>query len=146
MVAVDDEEAAPVGGFMDRGFGDVDAAEMRAVIATQEFVVIAGNVDDAGALARFAQQFLYYVVMLLRPVPVGLQLPSIDDVAHQIDYVCVVIAEEIEEAFGLASPGAEMHVGDKKCTKSTGACYCRHDIPDASTLIMRSLCQLSMSG
>jgi hypothetical protein len=38
----------------------------------------------------------------LRPIPAGAQLPSIDDVAHEIDRVGVVMLEEIDELGGLA--------------------------------------------
>ena len=50
-------------------FAHLDAAEMGAVIVAQEFVVIAGDVDDARALARLAQKLLRHVVVRLRPVP-----------------------------------------------------------------------------
>jgi len=43
MVAMHHEIAFAVGAGMDRAFGDFDTAEMRAVIAAQEFVVIAGT-------------------------------------------------------------------------------------------------------
>ena len=90
--------------------GDLDAAEMRAVIAAQEFVVIAGHVDDARSLAALAQELLHHVVMGLRPVPAGFQRPAIDDIADQVDRVGVVMAEEVDELVGLASARAEMHV------------------------------------
>ena len=54
---------------MDGAVGDLDAAEMRALEIAQELVVVAGDVDDARALARLAQQFLHHVVVALRPMP-----------------------------------------------------------------------------
>ena len=54
-VAVHDQITAAVGGVVDRGLDHFDAAKMSAVIIAQEFVVIAGHVDDARALARLAQ-------------------------------------------------------------------------------------------
>jgi hypothetical protein len=113
-VAVHDEVAAAVGGLVHDVLDDLDAAEMRAVIAAQEFVVIAGDVDDAGALARLAQQLLHHVVMRLRPVPGGLQRPAVDDIADEIEDVGLVPAQEVEEFFGLTAARAEMHVGDEK--------------------------------
>ncbi len=92
---------------------------MHAGIVAQELVVIAGNVDDPGSLARLAQEFLDDIVMVLRPVPGFLQPPSVDDVADQINRIGFVMAHEIEEAFSLASLGAEMHVGDKERTEAT---------------------------
>ena len=90
---------------------------MGAVIVAQEFVVIAGQIDDARALAGLAQQLLHHVVVGLRPVPARLQLPAVDDVADQIDRVGVVIAQEIEKLLGLATARAEMHIRNKESTE-----------------------------
>ena len=84
---------------MDGVFHDVDAAEMGAVIVAQELVVIAGDVDDLGALAGLAQQLLHEIIVRLRPVPVGLQRPAVDDIANQIDRVGVVVAQEIQQTW-----------------------------------------------
>ena len=51
---VDDQIAAAVGAVVDMALGDLDAAEMGAVIIAQELVVVARHVDHAGALARLA--------------------------------------------------------------------------------------------
>ena len=75
--------------------------------------MIAGDVDDAGALPRLAQELLDDVVMLLRPVPALLQPPAVDDVADEIDRLGVVVAQEVEEQPGLAAAAAEMDVGDE---------------------------------
>ena len=114
MIAMDDQIAAPVGAFMHRLVLHLDAAEMRAVIVAQELVVIAGQIDDAHALAGLAQELLHHVVVGLRPIPARPQLPAVDDVAHQIDHVGVVVAHEVEEALGLAALGAQMHVGNEQ--------------------------------
>ena len=81
--------------------GHHHAAEMRSEIVAQELVVIARDVDEAGSLAGLAQQLLNDVVVGLRPVPAGAQLPSVDDVADQIDGVGIVVTQEIEQ---LARP------------------------------------------
>ena len=87
---------------------------MGAVIAAQEFVVIAGHIDDAGALARLAQKLLHHVVVRLRPVEAGLQRPAVDDVADQIDRVGLVEAQKVEQLARLAAARAEMNVGDEE--------------------------------
>ena len=53
-VAVHNQIAPPVGALVDGVLDHLDAAEMGAVIAAQEFVVIARNVDDARTLAALA--------------------------------------------------------------------------------------------
>ena len=127
-VAVNDEIAAAVRGLMDRSLLDLDAAEMGAVIVAQEFVVVAREVDYAGALARLTQDLLHDVIVRLRPVPAGAQLPAVDDVADQIDRFRIVITQEVEQAFGLAAARAEMNVRNEKSTEQTRAALSRHDV------------------
>ena len=106
---------------MDGVLDHLDAAEMGAVIVAQEFVVIAGQVDEAGALARLAQKLLHHVVVRLRPIPARAQLPAVDDIADQIDRLGIVIAQEVEQTFGLAAARAEMNIRNKESTEQTRA-------------------------
>src|ERR1700730_3753210 len=101
--------------------------------------MVAGHVDDARALARLAQQLLHHVVVMLRPVPAGLELPAVDDVADQINGVGIVIAEEIEEAIGLAAARAEMNVGDKERTEPSCAVLNCHESSSRVCSISRIL-------
>ncbi len=77
-----------------------------------ELVVIAGDVDDARALARLAQDFLHDVVVRLRPIPSAADLPAVDDVADEIKVVGFGVAEKIEEVMCLAAGSAEMQIGN----------------------------------
>src|SRR5262245_40726194 len=45
-IAMDHEITAAVDGLVDGVFHDFDSPEMRAVIAAQEFIMIAGDIDD----------------------------------------------------------------------------------------------------
>ncbi|GJE62734.1 hypothetical protein MPOCJGCO_4869 [Methylobacterium trifolii] len=114
LVAVDDEVAAPVRRLVDAALGDLDAAEGGADVVAQELVVVAGHVDQPGALAHLAQQLLHHVVVPLRPVPARAELPAVHDVAHEVDRVCVVVLEEVEQQPGLAALGAEMRIGQEQ--------------------------------
>ena len=134
-VAVHDQIAPAVGGLVHGMLDHLDAAEMRAVIAAQEFVVVAGDVDEPRALARLAQQLLHDVVVRLRPVPGRAQRPAVDDVADEIEGVGVVPAQEVEELVGLAAARAEMHVGDEKRAISLRG-EIRHDAILFGMLIM----------
>ena len=98
---------------MNDAVGDFDAAEMHPREIAQEFVVIAGNIDDAAALARLAQQLLHDIIAALRPVPAPLQPPTVDDVADEDDGVSLMVAQEIKQKICLRGLGAEMHVGDE---------------------------------
>ena len=127
LVAMDDEVAPSVGAVVDGVLDHLDAAEMRAVKAAQEFVVIARHVDDARALARLAQELLHHVVVRLRPVPAGLERPAVDDVADQVDRLGVVVAQEVEQRSAWQPAGAEMHIGDEQCAKIPRTVAVPHD-------------------
>ncbi|MCY1240141.1 hypothetical protein D9M72_529740 [compost metagenome] len=92
----------------------LDAAEVHAGKIAQELVVIAGDVDDAGALAGLAQKLLDDVVAVLRPVPAALQPPAVDDVADQHDRLRFVMPQEIEQEVRLGGLRPEMDVGDEQ--------------------------------
>ena len=117
--------------------GDLDAAEMRALERPQELVVVAGDVDDARALAALAQQLLDHVIVRLRPVPGAAQPPAVDDVADQIDRLGVVVAQEIEQELGLRRLRAEMDVGDEQRTEFAG-CVASH--APIEPFLLPSLC------
>ena len=140
VIAMDDEVAAPVCAFMHDIFNNLYTAKMRAVVVAQEFVVVAGDVNDAHALARLAQQLLHHVVMHLRPIPARAKLPAVDDIADQIDRIGFVPAQEIEEPLRLASPRAEMHVGNKQRTEA--AVYLQ--VPFVDSARSSSPCATSM--
>ena len=103
----------------------------------QELVVIAGDVDDARALAALAQQLLHHVVVRLRPVPGAAQPPAVDDVADQIDRLGVVVAQEIEQELGLGRLRAEMDVGDEQRPEFAG-CVASH--APTEPFLLPSLC------
>src|SRR5471032_639282 len=89
----------------------VDVTESQIAELSRGFVVIARNVDHLRAFAGFAQHFLDHVVVRLRPEPAFAQLPSIDDVADQVQVLGIVVAQKIEEIVRLTATGAEMDIG-----------------------------------
>ena len=113
-IAMNDEIGRAIRSHMDRILDHFDAAEMRAVIVAQELVMVARNIDHAGALARLAQELLHDVIMGLWPIPARFQLPAIDDVANQINGVGIVIAQKVEELIRLAAFRAKMDIGQEK--------------------------------
>ena len=76
-------------------------------VVAGELVVIAGHVDDLGALARLAQDFLHHVVVRLQPVPGFPQAPAVDDVADEIKLIGLGVLQEIEQEVGFAAARAE---------------------------------------
>ena len=95
-VAMGDEIAPAVGGHMDDLLGHLDAAEVGAVVIPQEFIVVSGDIEQLNAAATLSQQFLHDVVVGLRPVPAGFQLPAVDDIADQVNGIGFMKAEEIK--------------------------------------------------
>jgi hypothetical protein len=77
-------------------------------------------------------------------------MPSVDDVADQIDRLSFVIADELEQPIGLAAFAAEVHVGDEQRAKPA---FRRHGaaIPPVAIMfvvatllaMMRSSCESS---
>ena len=101
-------------------FGDRDMAVVAAK-ASEEFVVVAGDVNDARAFARFAQEFLDDVVVLLRPIDSAPHLPDIDQVADDVERFEIVIAQEFEERSGIAAARPQVHVGNPGRAQSVAA-------------------------
>jgi hypothetical protein len=68
----------------------------------QEFIMIAGYEHHTGAAFGMAQDPTHHVGMALLPTPaVLLYLPSIDDVAYQIQGITGVVLEEIVQGLGF---------------------------------------------
>lgn len=76
--------------------------------------MIAGDINDARALADFAQQLLNYNVMWRRPVPYALKPPTIDNVADEKNRFGIIMFEQAQQLFGLAATGPEMNVRDEQ--------------------------------
>src|SRR5690606_24429000 len=111
LVAMNHEQAAPVRCLVDRLAENADAAQFGAEIAAQQLVMVAGDVDDARAAKRLAQQFLYH--LMVRSIPPGAapQPPAVDDVADQIEMIALGVAEKVEQKSGLAAARTEVDIG-----------------------------------
>ncbi len=120
-VAMQHQKSPAVGGLMDRLVHDLDAGEHAARIVASELVMIAGHEDHACAGIHLAQQFCDHPALRVRPVPAALELPAIDDVAHQKQRVARIAREEIGEHLGLAAARAQMGVGDEDGAMATCA-------------------------
>jgi hypothetical protein len=112
LVPVQHEVAAPVGGGVDVALHQLHAAELHAGVVGQELVVVAVDVDDAGLLAVLAEDFLDQRVGRLVPLPVPAQLPAVNDVADEVEVARLVLAQEVEEQFGLGVFAAQVDVGN----------------------------------
>ena len=113
LVAVQQEVAPAVGGDVDVFEADLDVAEGNAVVLAHRLVVVAGNQHHALAVAGAAQDLLHHGVLRGGPVDATVHRPEVDDVADQEQVVAFIVAQEVEQALGLAAAGAEMDVGDE---------------------------------
>src|SRR6266404_3677083 len=77
-----------------------------------ELVVISRDVNDARAFARFAENFLDYVVVLLWPVNSTTQRPDIDEIAHDVQCLEIVLAQKVEQRGGVAATRTQVRIRD----------------------------------
>ena len=54
-------------------------------------------------------------------------MPAVDDIADQIDRFGVVIAQEVQQPLGLATPRAEVDIGNKESTEPYCAVLKSHE-------------------
>ena len=87
-----------------------------------------GNIDQARAFPRLAKQLLDHVIVRLRPVPGAPELPTVNDIADQINHVSLMISQEVEYSVSLAAPGPKMQIGQKQCAILT-CCLTFHHNP-----------------
>jgi hypothetical protein len=84
VVAVDEQEATSVRGFVHMLVNDVDIAEGGLAVVAQCLVVVAGDEHDPLAMAGPSQHLLHHRVLRGVPVDGTAHAPEIDDVAHQV--------------------------------------------------------------
>ena len=79
--------------------------------------MVPGDVDDLGVFAAFAKQFLDEDIVVVLPVPLGLQLPAVEEIADEIEVAALVVAQEIQQGVHLGMLRAEVDVGNPDGTK-----------------------------
>ena len=67
LVAMGDQQALSIGSPVYVALLNLDPTKMNAFIGSQDFVMIAGHIDDVCTGTRLAQKFLNYIVVCLRP-------------------------------------------------------------------------------
>jgi len=120
QVAMGDPKLATVGGDMRALLDHLNAAETVFDISAGELVVVARHEHHTRALARFSQYFLYDIVVSLRPVPGPTQLPTINDVTHQVERFAFGVAQEVQKRCGLATGCSKVQVRDPDRAKMYG--------------------------
>jgi hypothetical protein len=100
---------------VDRTIHDLNPAEVRSNIVAEKLVMISRDVDQPNAFSYLAEELLNDVVMLLRPVPTGLEPPAVDDVADKVDRIGVDGPKKIKQQVALTTLRAEVQIGDEEC-------------------------------
>jgi len=95
LVAVNNQDAFTGGCYMNCALLDLDIA-VDAAKAGHEFIVVSRDVNNARSLAGFPQNFLDYVIMLLRPINSATQRPNIDQIADDVESAEIILAQKIE--------------------------------------------------
>jgi hypothetical protein len=83
---------------------------MRSKKAAQKLIVVSRNIDHTRTFPAFAQYLLNHIIMELRPVPRPLQPPAIGDIAHQVDRLCVIVLQKVQQQVSLTAPGTQVNV------------------------------------
>jgi hypothetical protein len=73
-----------------------------------ELVVVAGDVNDLGLLAAFAEDFLDEHVVVVAPEPAELQLPAVNEIADDVEIFAVHHAQKFQQLRDAGVLGAEM--------------------------------------
>src|SRR3546814_3874829 len=94
---------------------DLHTAEVEACELPQHLVVIAGDVDDMGAVLGPLHHTANDGIVPLWPVEASLHPPTINDVADQVERVAVDMVEKVDQEPVVAAAGAEVDV-DRKST------------------------------
>ena len=81
-------------------------------MVAHRFVMVARNIDHAGAALGLLENAADHVVVAGRPMPSLAQLPSVDDVANKIKRLAIGRAQEINQNFRRAARRSEMHLAD----------------------------------
>ena len=92
---------------------DFDAGEQAARIVAGEFVMVAGHEDHPRAIVHLGEDLGHHAALRFVPIPAALELPAIDDVAHQKQGGAFIMGQEIGQRFGLAAARAQMRVGNE---------------------------------
>ena len=90
---------------------DLDVA-VNATKAAHQFIVISGDVNHARSLARFAQDFLDHIIVLLRPINSATQRPDVDQVRHDVQSSEIILAQKIRQRRRVPTARTQVRVGD----------------------------------
>jgi hypothetical protein len=107
-----DQKPAAVLGGVDGIELNIDAVEMDAGMFAELLIMIAGDINDAGAFFGLVDYPLHNITVQGRPIQTALEFPQVDNIADQIQIITVYVVEKVSQLFGLAAFGAKMSIGN----------------------------------
>ena len=112
LVAVHDEEEAPVHRAMDGLPRHHDVPELEIAEPPEILVVVARHQRHRRARPGLRQDLADHVAMELGPVRGALQTPEVDDVADEVQELAFVPVEKVEQRRRLTARRAQVRVAD----------------------------------
>ena len=88
---------------------DLDATKLRTSVVAKEVIMITGNVDHPRPRSRQIEKSPQDLMMCRFPIA-RQRLPSVNDIADEIDRLSLVCLQEIEDQVSMGRPGAKVHV------------------------------------
>lgn len=110
VVAMDQQKAATVGGFVDLFPVKPDIPECRLAIIPERLVMVAGDQDHLLIMSGTAQDLLDHGVLGPAPVNAAPHAPEIDNIPHQVKMPGGMFTEEVQKTFCLAGTGSQVNV------------------------------------
>lgn len=116
LMAVDDEVMPAIGAGVDGPFHQADRAELDSEELFEELVVVAGDKRDTGLFAALPKEFLQKHVVVIRPIPLATQLPSVNEITDDIDVFAFGLTEELKKFSHLGVLSSKVNVGNPNRT------------------------------
>ena len=110
LVAMDHQILFPVGGGVNHLMRHHHAAKTHPDELVDEFVMVAGDVDDLCVFAALAEQFLDQDVILIAPEPAKLQFPAVNEIADDIEVFAVHYPQKFQQLPDAGMPRPQMDV------------------------------------
>ena len=95
IVTMHQPKFAPIQHGVRSLFHHLNTAKVVIDKVPRKLVVVTRHIDHMAALAHTAQDFLHHVVVCLWPIPFAAQLPSVNDVANQVQVIAGVRFEKV---------------------------------------------------
>jgi len=97
LVPVNDKVALAVGRYVDVLMLDRDVPEDKVEQKFEEVIVVARREDDLRALAPLAENLLDHIIVGLRPEPLPLKRPAVDEISDETQHLRFKGREEMQE-------------------------------------------------